>query len=92
MSRALLTPAQREFLRGEKDDVDTDTYRYNVRSDFRERMDELETDLELLRAAGQEDLVEEFHARFGRGDLEQRVNELEDELNAIRQLLDDVAE
>lgn len=83
MNRGLLTKAQREFLRGEKNDVDEDSYRYNLRSDFRARMDNLEEDLELLRESGEEKLVEEFNARFD------RVGKLEEELEDLRDQLDE---
>ena len=82
LSRGLLTPAQREFLRGERDVENPDSYRYNVRSDFRGRMDKLEEDLELLREHGEDDLVEEFYDRFG------RVERLERELDELREQLD----
>jgi len=81
MSRGLLTEAEREFLAGEKNVEDPEGYRYNVRSRFRTRMDELEHDLELLHDAGEDDLVEEFFDRFGRVErLEREVEELREEL------------
>ncbi|WP_247005098.1 hypothetical protein [Halosolutus gelatinilyticus] len=85
MSRGLLTKSEREFLRGEKDDVDARQYRYNIRSNFRSRVSELEDDLELLRDAGEEELVEEFHNTFSRMDrLEREVERLRDELDQER--------
>lgn len=85
MSRGLLTKAERAFLRGEKDDVDVQQYRYNVRSNFRERVEQLEDDLELLRDAGEEDLVGEFYQQFGRVErLESEVERLRDELENER--------
>jgi len=82
MNRGLLTKAQREFLRGEKEDVNEDSYRYNLRSDFRTRMDNLEEDIELLREAGEDKLVEEFFDRFDRvGQLEQELEELREEID-----------
>jgi hypothetical protein len=50
-SRALLTEREREVLRG---DAGTDAYRSTVRSRVRNRLEELETDAELLRANEQE--------------------------------------
>ncbi|WP_135822995.1 hypothetical protein [Halostella litorea] len=79
MDRGLLTESQREFLRGEKDDVDEQTYRYNVRSDFRQRMDRLEEDLELLEQAGEDDLIDEFNDRFGASEFEQQLDRLEEQ-------------
>jgi hypothetical protein len=83
MSRGLLTEAERAFLRGEKDSVDEQQYRYNVRSNFRSRMEQLSEDLELLREAGEDDLVEKFYAEFS------RVERLEKELEALRAELED---
>jgi len=79
MDRGLLTESQREFLRGEKDDVDEQSYRYNVRSDFRQRMDRLEEDLKLLEQAGEDDLIDEFDDRFGGTEFEQRLNRMEEQ-------------
>jgi hypothetical protein len=46
-------------------------------------MDQIEEDLEVLREAGQEDLVEEFVSRFG------RVERLEREVEELREKLDE---
>ena len=83
MNRGLLTKAQREYLRGEKPDVDAESYRYRTRSDFRQRMERLEEDLELLREAGEDDLVGEFYERFG------RVERLQREVERLREQLED---
>lgn len=83
MSRGLLTDAEKEFLRGEKTDIDQQQYRYNIRSNFRGRMDELEEDLDLLREGGEDDLVEEFYNCFG------RMERLEKEVHRLRRELDD---
>lgn len=83
MNRGLLTKAQREFLQGDKPDVDQDNYLYRIRSDFRARMDELEEDLEILREADQNELVEEFFDRFG------RVERLEREIEELRKKVED---
>lgn len=86
MSRGLLTKSEREFLRGEKDDVDEQQYRYNIRSNFRARVAELEDDLELLRDAGEGELAEEFHNTFSRMDrLEREVEQLRDKLDSERE-------
>lgn len=85
MSRGLLTKSEKEFLRGEKDDVDQQQYRYNVRSNFKARMEMLEDDLELLDEAGEDDLVEAFYQRFGRVErLEKEVERLRAELEEER--------
>lgn len=85
MDRGLLTNAEKDFLRGEKEDVDQEQYRYNIRSNFRSRMEELDDDLELLREAGEGDLVEEFYNQFGRMErLETEVDRLRKELEEER--------
>lgn len=82
MSRGLLTEGEREFLQGKKDVADSDGYERNLRYRFRQRMDMLETDLELLREHGQADLVKEFYEKFG------RVERLEREVEELRQQLE----
>ena len=85
MSRGLLTEAEKAFLRGEKDDVDEQQYRYNVRSNFRKRLEQLSDDLELLKEAGEDDLVDQFYGEFGRVErLEQQVEQLRTELENER--------
>jgi hypothetical protein len=82
MSRGLLTEAERDFLRGDKTDVDPEGYRYNVRSRFRARLDELEKDIQLLEEAGEDDLVDEFHRTFDKVErLQQRVDSLEKQID-----------
>lgn len=82
VSRGLLTDGEREFLRGEKEVADPDGYRYNTRSRFRARMKRLDEDLEILREAGEDELVEEFYDKFGRVErLERELEELRDELD-----------
>ena len=83
MNRGLLTESQRDFLTGDKDDVESDSYRYNLRSDFRARMNRLEEDLEYLAEAGEEDLVEEFYQRFS------RTARIEQEIAELRKQVDD---
>lgn len=85
MSRGLLTDAEREFLRGERDVEDPDGYLRNLRYRFRQRMDRLEEDINVLRAAEQDDLVDEFLNQFGRVErLEREVDELRRELEQER--------
>ena len=83
VSRGLLTKSEREVLRGEKDDVDEDSYIYNIRTRARKRMNELEDDLELLEEAGEDELVRDFFQRFG------KVERLEREIEALEQRLDE---
>ena len=82
VSTGILSDGERRFFRGEKDVQDPDGYQRNARYRARQRMDQIEEDLEVLRESGQEDLVEEFHSRFG------RVERLEREVERLRQELD----
>lgn len=78
----LLSTGEREFYRDEKDPDDPDGYRRNARYRARQRINEIEEDLELLEDAGEDDLVEEFYQRFSRvSQLEQRLNELEGQVD-----------
>lgn len=79
----ILSEGERAFFRDEKDVEDADGYERNARYRARQRMDQIEDDLEVLREAGQEDLVEEFVSRFG------RVERLEREVEDLRSQLDD---
>ncbi len=79
----ILSESERAFFRGEKDVKDEDGYQRNARYRARQRMDQIEEDLEVLREAGQEDLVEEFVSRFG------RVERLEREVEELREQLDE---
>ena len=84
MTFRLVTQSEREFLRGERDDVeDPEAYRHTIRARVRDRMDDLEDALDLLREAGEDDLVREFHANFG------RVAQLEREVEALREQHED---
>lgn len=88
VSRGLLTTEERRFLKGEKDGEieNPDGYRYNLRSNFRQRMAKLERDLELLKDADEDDLVDEFYRRFTRvGQVER---ELKQELSDLRDQLE----
>jgi len=82
VSTGILSDGEREFFRGEKEVEDADGYQRNARYRARQRMDQIEEDLEVLREAGQEDLVNEFLNRFGRVErLEREVEELRDQLD-----------
>ena len=82
VSTGILSDGERAFFRDEKDVEDPDGYQRNARYRARQRMDQIEEDLEVLRDAGQEDLVEEFVSRFGRVErLEREVERLRRELN-----------
>ena len=82
VSTGLLSKSEREFFRDKKDVEDPDGYKRNARYRARQRMDRIENDLELLRQAGQDDLVDEFMNRFGKVErLQRQVEELESKLN-----------
>jgi len=83
VSTGILSDGEREFFRGEKEVKDEDGYQRNARYRARQRMDQIEEDLDVLREAGQEDLVEEFVNRFG------RVERLEREVEELRAKLDE---
>ena len=82
MSRGLLTNTDRKILRGEVDSDRLASRRSNVRYSFRERMDQLEEDLDILRECDEEQLLAEFNDRFGRvGRLQREVEELREQLD-----------
>lgn len=81
VSTGILSDGEREFFRGEKDVKNPDGYRRNARYRARQRMDQIEEDLQVLREAGQDDLVDDFHQRFERvGRLEREIEELRSRL------------
>lgn len=81
VSTGILSDGERRFFQDEKEVKDPDGYRRNARYRARQRMDQIEDDLEVLRQAGQEDLVAEFYDRFGRVErLEREVERLREEL------------
>jgi hypothetical protein len=81
-NRGLLTEDDRKFFRGEKDD-DSEKTRNEKRHNVRERIKNSVEDLRLLQDAGEDDLVDYFHAETDRD------AKLEDELAEIRQQLAD---
>jgi hypothetical protein len=83
VSTGILSDGERAFFRDEKEVEDPDGYQRNARYRARQRMDQIEEDLEVLRESGQEDLVEEFVNRFG------RVERLEREVEELREKLDE---
>jgi hypothetical protein len=82
MDRGLLTQTEREILRGERDVDNREERIYDIRYKFRQRLDNLDDDLDILRAAGEEELVNEFDATIG------RVERLEAELEALKEQLE----
>lgn len=85
----LLTPAQREFFRGERSVENPKQYRANIRHDARNRIEEIEIDLRLLGRNGEREVREEFFTRFNRQRvLEDELEELRDEVERLRSALD----
>jgi len=74
-NRGILTREDREVFQGERD-VDEDRMQ-DIRWNIKQRMDRIERDLEILDAAGEDDLVDDFYDRFGMGDIVRRVRKLE---------------
>ncbi|MFC7216510.1 hypothetical protein ACFQO4_20840 [Saliphagus sp. GCM10025334] len=79
----LLSKGEREFFQGEKDPEDPDGYRRNARYRARQRIQQIEDDLELLEEVGEEDIVAEFYNQFS------RVGQLEKEVEQLRSQIDD---
>lgn len=78
-NRGLLTKADREALLGDRD-VDEQRLA-DIRYNIRQRMEHIEDDLQILRQAGEDELVAKFYDEFGRAaQLEARIEELEEKL------------
>lgn len=76
-NRGLLTLDDRKVFTGEKEPEEgrLSDIRWNVD----QRMERIERDLEILREAGEDELVEEFYTRFERGaEMERRIERLEE--------------
>ena len=86
VNTGILSDGERAFFRGEKEVRDEDGYQRNARYRARQRMDQIEEDLEVLREADQEDLVNEFVGRFS------RVERLECEVEELRAKLEEDAD
>jgi len=76
-NRGLLTKRDRKALRGERDV--TSEQLQDIRWNVRKRMERIEHDLEILEAAGEDELVDDFYNEFGMTDIARRVRELERE-------------
>lgn len=83
VATGILSEGERAFFDGRKEVGDPAGYERNARYRARQRMDQIEKDLDVLREAGQEDIVKEFLNRFG------RVERLEKEVEQLRDQLDD---
>lgn len=60
----LITDAEREFLRGEKDVEDPEQYRRTIRYRVRQRAEQYPSDLMLLQEEGHDDLVALFYGQI----------------------------
>jgi len=88
--RALLTDREREVLQGTADDVqDLGQYQSKVRSRIRSRLDRLEADLSLLDTHEPE-LAGEIRTSVC-GDTHDRLSTLEEEMDQLRDRVDDDA-
>jgi len=83
MPTGILSNSERDFFRGESDVENPDGFRGNARYRARKRMDQIEEDLQVLKEADQDDIVEEFYNRFGRD------KRLEREIEELRQKLEE---
>jgi len=80
--RGLLSNAEREFIRGEREAEDPDGYVRNLKYRVRKQMDRIEDDIELLREHGYDELADEFYEQFSRyKQLEREVEQLRDEVD-----------
>jgi polyhydroxyalkanoate synthesis regulator phasin len=80
-NRGLLTKGDREALAGNLDVEHPEQRLADLRYNVRQRMENMEQDLDILRETGHDDLADEFHQRFGQVErLERRVRELEERL------------
>jgi hypothetical protein len=92
VTNGLLSKGEREFLRGERTQIqDPDGYRNNVRHRVRQRIDQIEDDLQLLEDAGHDDIVQEFEQKYGADrlareieDIQQQLDELGDEFESMQ--------
>lgn len=81
-NRGLLTADDRAFFRGDKEVEDEDKTRREKRYNVRQRMENVAEDIERLREAGEDDLVNEFYGDIGRYErLEQQIRELQDQVD-----------
>lgn len=80
--RGVLTDDDRAFFRGERDDIDDeDKTRREKVFHIRQRIDNLDDDIDILRKAGEEETVQYLYQVVGRFErLERRLDELEQQV------------
>jgi len=84
-NRGLLTEDDRAFFSGEKDTDDPDKTEREKRYRIRRRIEHMADDLDILREAGQDDLLSDFYQAAGRQErLARKVEQLEAELESER--------
>lgn len=80
-NRGLLTADDRAFYRGEKDVEDEEKMAREKRYNVRQRIENIEEDIEILRQAGEDQVVEDFYDAIGRYErLERELAELKEEI------------
>jgi chaperonin cofactor prefoldin len=89
MARALLTDGEQRALRGD-DDMDPNTRSTHL-ARIKNKLDLLSEDARLLREHAP-DLYEQAREEFCEEELDERVQRLEDEVQALRQQLDDATD
>lgn len=81
-NRGLLTGDDRDFFTGRKDVDDAQKVAYEKRFNVRKRIEHIAEDIEILREAGEDDLIAKFYDKTGRH------RELESEIQALREELE----
>ena len=85
-NRGLLTEDDRAYYRGEKETDDPEKVGREKRHYIRQRIQNLVVDLELLAAAGEDELIDDFHANTDRAaKLETQVAALQEQLAALEE-------
>lgn len=84
-NRGLLTADDRAFFEGDKDVDDPMETRRQKRYNVRQRIERLSEDLDILREAGENDLVSDFYDEVGR--LEQ-IDALKEQVERLEQQFD----
>jgi hypothetical protein len=81
-NRGLLTGDDRDFFQGRKDVNDPEKVAREKRFNIRRRIEHIAEDIEILREAGEDEVLAKFHEETGRH------SHLESEIQALREQLD----